>query len=158
MDLCNAELKVATDSAARAAAREYANSGNTTNAINAGISIAAQNNVAGQAMMLSGSDFTFGSALRTSPTQRYTFSTSGSFINAVRVDGSRSGSGSNGSIPLFFGNLVGQTTYDTTCFSTASQTEIGHHVLFWIDRDRWGLRLKQMRRTPTRENCMGRRL
>ncbi len=132
MDLSNTQLQIATDAAARAAVREYTNTGSETAAKNAGISIAAQNDVAGIGLQLKSSDFQFGNANRTSINSKYLFGAGLTPKNAVRVSGNRNASSLGGSIPLFFGSFIGQTHYSASEFATATQSELD--IVFVLDR------------------------
>ncbi len=129
--LVRTELRVATDSAAKAGAEALLRTQDVTQAVAAAQSMAAANTVAGRPLQLSSSDITFGNtALAQSGT--WTFQKSVTPYNSVRVDAALRSSNSNGAVKLFFAGMIGRGNYEPTQDSTA--TVFQQDVLLCIDR------------------------
>ncbi|MFG0261546.1 MAG: VWA domain-containing protein [Novipirellula sp. JB048] len=118
MQLSRAELRAATDLAAKAASSELAETGDTAKAIAEGKRIASANKVAGQALILDDTDFMFGNTVRSS-TGKWSFTAKGSPINAVQVSGRRTSDAPSGEIDLFFSNLLSGKGFQTSADATA---------------------------------------
>jgi len=131
MQLVRNELRAATDAAAKAGAESLARTENQALARQAAIQYAAANRVGGQPFLLGSSDVEFG---RVSPqnTGRWTFSTGGSTLNAVRIN-ARTGTGAaNSAIPLFFSQVLGRASFTPAYSATAGQQEV--EVCLCLDR------------------------
>ena len=113
------ELRAATDAAARAGATRLSQTDDIMQARDFAKLVARSNFVAGQALELSDSDIAVG---RSSPNSngRWIFTEGGTPPNSVRIVGNRSASSVNGAVSLFFGSLVGQTSFEPQQSATAS--------------------------------------
>ena len=85
IDLGRVELRVATDAAAVAAARELSESGDVNAALNVAKQAALKNNVAGEPAVLRDADVTFGFVSQTSGSEKYTFAENVTPPNGVRI-------------------------------------------------------------------------
>lgn len=112
---CRMELTNATDAAAHAALLEYRISSNESSAIAVAQSVAAVNKVGGKTVTLSPSDVVFGSWDYDSRT----FSSGGTFINAVQVNAARNASSADGPLATFFAPFMGIET------ATADASAVG---------------------------------
>ncbi|MEM6468954.1 MAG: vWA domain-containing protein [Planctomycetota bacterium] len=131
MHLSRTELRSATDAAAQAASQELSNTFDESLAIQRGQEIAEENLVNGDPLLLRPSDFEFGrSDMDTSG--RFVFGSGSTPLNSVRVTGSRTESSAGGAIPLFFGNVLGFSTFEPELVSTA--TYIERDVVLVVDR------------------------
>ncbi|WP_372715843.1 VWA domain-containing protein [Novipirellula sp.] len=118
MQLSRAELRAATDLAAKAASSELAETGDTARAIAKGKLIASANKVAGEGLTLEDADFVFGNTVR-STTGKWSFTASGSPMNAVQVNGRRTSAAPDGEVDLFFSSLLNGDGFQTTAAATA---------------------------------------
>ncbi|GAA4456707.1 VWA domain-containing protein [Novipirellula rosea] len=118
MQLSRAELRAATDLAAKAASSELAETGDTARAIAKGKLIATANKVAGEGLTLEDADFVFGNTVR-STTGKWSFTASGSPMNAVQVNGRRTAAAPDGEVDLFFSSLLNGDGFQTTAAATA---------------------------------------
>jgi Ca-activated chloride channel family protein len=118
MQLSRAELRAATDLAAKAASTELAETGDTALAIVKGQQVASANMVAGQGLTLDNTDFVFGNTTR-SPTGKWNFTASASPMNAVQVNGRRTAAAPDGEVDLFFSGLINGGGFPTTAAATA---------------------------------------
>jgi len=132
MHLAKAELRSATDAAAKAAAQELSQSQNIPAAIRVGSELAAANQVNNVPLLLSNSDFSFGRSIENPATGRFNFTTSGTPINSVQVVGRRTTGSRSGAVPLFFGNMFGVPFFEPE--STATATYIDRDVVLVVDR------------------------
>lgn len=97
------ELQNAVDAAAHAALLTYRDGSDDAAARAVAQQVAAANRVAGKPLTLSDDDIVFG----TWDFDDRTFSTSGSFVNAVQVTGRRTESSNDGQIDYFLGGIIG---------------------------------------------------
>ena len=118
MQLSRAELRVATDLAAKAASAELAETGSTSLAIAKGKQVAGANLVAGEGLTLDDTDFVFGNTTR-SPTGKWLYTANASPTNAVQISGRRTTSAPDGEVQLFFAGLMGGGGFPTTATATA---------------------------------------
>ncbi|GAA5504885.1 TadE/TadG family type IV pilus assembly protein [Novipirellula caenicola] len=118
MQLTRAELRAATDLAAKAASSELAETGDKARAIAKGKQIASANTVAGNGLSLDDSDFVFGNTVR-STTGKWSFKASGTPMNAVQVNGRRTADAPDGEVDLFFSSLLNGKGFATTADATA---------------------------------------
>lgn len=132
MELTRAELRIATDAAARAGAHAYSQTGDAAKAMAAARLVAGRHRVANSPLQLADSDFTFGRATRPHIWSRYQFSTSGAPFNALRVTGQRTRSSPNGVVRLLMPNLIGGGSFQPAQVATAAQTELDIAVV--LDR------------------------
>ncbi|MEN1678868.1 MAG: vWA domain-containing protein [Planctomycetota bacterium] len=119
MQNTRAELRLATDAAARAGASVLNRTDSVTAARARARDIAAANRVAGSPLTLEASDVQFG---RTSLSQsgRQTFAVGVTPYNAVRVNGRRTNGSPAGPVPLYFGSLVGRSVFEPEMTAVAS--------------------------------------
>jgi len=130
MHMVRAELRTATDAAARAGADELSRSQDPDKAIEKAIEIASKNQVAGHGLSLSPEDIELGS--HEFVDGRIKFVSGGDSLNAVRVTGSRLGNSLDGSVPLFFGKIFGRSSFQPT--QRASATRIDRDIALVLDR------------------------
>ncbi len=131
MHLVRAELRTATDAAAKAAAESLARTQSADQAIQDGTSIAAENLVAGKGLELRVSDFEIGRSTQDS-SGRYAFVAGGIPSNSVRVTGSRTSRSSSGNVGLFFGRIFNVSSFEPTEHATA--TFIERDIVLVLDR------------------------
>ncbi len=124
MSLCQTELRIACDAAARAGARELARNGDDGSASNAAVAIAAANRVAGSPVALSPGDIEFGRSARSSATDRFDYQPGVTPLNAVRVNARRTSDSPSGSVSLYLGGLLGTTSFEPQAWSTAAATNL----------------------------------
>lgn len=122
MDLVHAELRTATDAAAKAAVTML----NVTNDVNrarqAAKEIAESNRVAGWPLVLDDTDIVFG---------RVEFQSNGLSVfrpgatpyGAARISGRKLAASASGSVPLFFGSVLGRPEYEPTLTATAARLD-----------------------------------
>lgn len=131
MHLARAELRSATDAASKAAAAELAQTLNRDDAITRGQEIAAANTVNGDPLLLDRSDFTFGRS-EEQTSGKFEFTSGGSPLNSVLVNGRRTAGSLSGPVPLFFGNIFGMPFFEPTVSTTA--TYIERDIVLVVDR------------------------
>ncbi|MGI9456339.1 MAG: VWA domain-containing protein [Aeoliella sp.] len=113
------EMRVATDSAARAAATKLSYSDSTTEALAEARRIAGLNEVSGAPLELASSDVVFGRSAKNGA-NRWVFTPGGTPENAVRVSSRRTSGSPSGAVPLFFGSFIGRSDFEPTEMATAS--------------------------------------
>lgn len=118
MQLVDTEMRAATDAAARAAAESLARGDSVAEARAEAQRIAAANQVAGAPLQLNESQIVFGFA-SAPESGRSVFSTNGSEINAVRVDGRRDNNAAGGSVALLFQGFLDDTQFTSARAATA---------------------------------------
>ncbi|MEM9365874.1 MAG: vWA domain-containing protein [Planctomycetota bacterium] len=131
MHLSRAELRTATDAAAKAAATTLADTQDRNAAIARGQEIAAENQVNGEPLLLANGDFAFGQS-REGANGRFTFVNGVPPFNAVRVTGRRTTGSLSGPVPLFFGNVTGTDIFEPELNATA--TYIERDITLVVDR------------------------
>ena len=121
MHMARAELRTATDAAARAGAEALSRTQDLDATRNAAIVIAARNNVAGKGLTLTPADVLLGNA---SPdaSGTFVFTENATPINAVRVNASRDANSPDGTIPLFLSGIFGRESFSPTETATATST------------------------------------
>lgn len=132
MDLCSTELYTATDAAARAAGREFGMTRSTTAAITRAKQIASLNQVAGDGLTLSDSDFTFGQSIRSLNAGRYTFDPNSTSKNAVQITAKRSQGAADGPISLMMPSIIGRSSVNLS--ETAVSTSVEVDIALVLDR------------------------
>jgi len=132
MHLAKAELRSATDAAAKAAAQELSRTQDMAAAIRVGSGVAAANRVNNVPLQLSSSDFAFGRSIENSTTGRFSFQRSSSPINSVQVVGRRTRGSRSGVVPLFFGNILGMPFFEPV--SSATATYLDRDIVLVVDR------------------------
>jgi Flp pilus assembly protein TadG len=131
MHLVKSELRSATDAAAKAAAEELARTQNKSLATAKGIAIGQKNSVAGAPLVLSADDFQFGKSVKQA-NNRFEFTANDLRFNAVQVRGIQTSQSASGSIGLFFGRLMGTTSFTPT--ETATVTYAERDIILVVDR------------------------
>jgi len=131
MHLARAELRTATDAAAKAAATTLADSLDRDAAITRGQEIAAENRVSGTPLLLADSDFSFGRSERQGD-GKYVFGTGQGPLNSVRVNGRRTADSLSGPVPLLFGNITGTQLFEPRLNATATYVE--RDIVLVVDR------------------------
>lgn len=119
IELVRTQLKAATDAAAKAGTSALVQGQSDAQAQAAAIQIASLNKVAGKSLSITSTDIIVGqSVLQTDGT--WSFVAGAKPSQAVQVTSRLSSSSANGSVPLFFGPMLGTSTYSTTNTSVAS--------------------------------------
>ena len=123
MHMVRAELRTATDGAARAGAETLARTQDPEAAIDAAIRVASLNRVSGEGLELERSDVVLGSVQETD-SGRFEFVPNEEPFSTVRVVGRRDASSPQGAVPLFFGSLLGVENFNPVQAATASSSVI----------------------------------
>ena len=121
MHMVKAELRTATDAAARAGAETLSRTQDPDLAIQAALDVAESNAVAGDGLSLRESDVELGSSEELN-NGRIGFITGEADLTAVRVNGSRAADSLDSSVNLFFGGLLGTDFFSPQLDATASST------------------------------------
>ncbi len=134
MHLARAELRIATDSAARAAGRTLSLTQSTAKARAAAIAAAAKNSVAGQPLRLTSRDVEFGMNSRPSPTSPWLFTANGGIgtVNAVQITGRKTNGSPSNPVSLFFTGVTSRTFFEPVRSSVAMQ--IDRDIILVVDR------------------------
>ena len=114
-----AELRTATDAAARAGAETLNRTQDTEQAIQAALAIANRNIVSGEGLILDRNDITFGS-VQEGNTGKLEFFPNLEPFSSVRVNGRRDAGSASGPVPLFFASLLGRSNFQPVQTATAS--------------------------------------
>lgn len=125
------ELRAATDAAARAGATELSRTENINKARLKALNVAEANMVAGAPLKLAASDVEIGRSLPNAR-GRWVFTPNATPPNSVRVNGRRNQGSVSGTIPLFFGKIVGSQDFEPVSQATASFLNID--VCLVLDR------------------------
>jgi Mg-chelatase subunit ChlD len=132
MQLVRTELRTATDSAARAGAKELSLSQNETSARDRAKEAALRNDVAGSGLQLANQDIQFGSSSQASPTSRFTFTANAIKPNAVRVTGRRTNGSLGGPVDLLFAGVLGVDDFEPE--HVATSTQLDRDICLVVDR------------------------
>lgn len=119
MHMVRAELRTATDAAARAGSEALARTQDPAQARAAAVEIASRNRVAGKGLSLDAEDITLGSISETS-SGRFEFLPNQTPLTAVRVNGRRDDLSLDGSVGLFFAKVFSAKDFQPTEFATAA--------------------------------------
>ncbi len=122
MHATRAELRTATDAAARAGSEALGRLQDSEAAVQAAINIARENQVAGKPLLLSRSDIVLGSHQK-QKNGKFVFLAGADPVNSIRVVGRRTSNSPSGSVPLFFGPLLGVTDFEPVQQATASRLD-----------------------------------
>jgi len=133
MDCVRQELKIASDSAAKAAVTALSKGGTKNDAINSAIAYAAKNNVGGAPLKIDSSNVTLG-GVGYANNARWTFSKDATPVTAATVTVNMDSGTTAGAVNLFFGRLLGSPTFSPTSTSTAAF--VRNKVCLCIDRSR----------------------
>lgn len=131
MQLTRTELRVATDSAAKAAAEALLRTQDTTKAAAAAKTMAGLNLVAGKPLQIQTSDVVFGNTAQ-AQSGDWAFKANVQPYNSVQVLSSLSNTSPNGPVKLFFAGMVGSGTFQPK--EQAVATVYQQDVLLCIDR------------------------
>ena len=118
MHMIRAELRTATDAAARAGAETLARTQDPNEAIDSALEVAGLNNVSGESLVLRRDQVQLGSVSQSGG--KLNFNANTAPFTAVRVVGDRSDGSEQGSVRLFFGGFLGQDNFQPTQVATAS--------------------------------------
>jgi Ca-activated chloride channel family protein len=132
MQLVRTELRTATDSASRAGAKTLSLRQDEGLARTAAVQAAARNTVAGTPLAVRTSEVTFGQSTQANPNARFAFTTGGTPVNAVRVQGNRTAGSASGGVNLFFGSMMGSEEFEPRL--TATSTVLDRDIAIVIDR------------------------
>jgi Ca-activated chloride channel homolog len=131
MQLVRTELRAATDAAAKAGAETLARTEDTTLARQEAIRYAAANRVGGQPFLLGNSDVEFG-RVSSAGSGRWSFTSGGNSLNAVRINARTGNGAANAAIPLFFSSVLGRSSFTPAYSATAGQQQV--EVCLCLDR------------------------
>lgn len=122
MQLTRTELRAVTDASAKAAAEALSREQSVNAAIDAARTIAAQNSVAGDPLILGDDDIVVGRSSIIGAGQ-WEFTPGGSPPNAVKIFGRRTTRSPSGPVPLFFGGIFGFADFEPDEEAVASQLD-----------------------------------
>jgi Ca-activated chloride channel homolog len=131
MQLTRTELRTATDSAARAGAKELSLKQDVTAAKTKAKAAAARNNVAGEPLLLTDADVHVGKSVQIG-TGRFNFTDGGAKPNAVRVWGKRTIDSKSGPVDLMFSKVLGVDQFQPV--EVASSTQLDRDICLVVDR------------------------
>ncbi|MEQ1906334.1 MAG: VWA domain-containing protein [Pirellulaceae bacterium] len=117
-----AELRTATDAAARAGAEALSRTQDVNAAIDRAIQIANLNQVAGKNLRIRRDQVSVGQATPGTG-GLFNFDPNGQVINAIRVTGTRTAGSPDGPVGLMFGPLFGVTKFEPSQTSSAVRTD-----------------------------------
>ncbi len=131
MQLVRAELRAASDAAAMAGAESLSREQDGDSAVNAAITTAALNRVAGVPMQMQESDVELGrSDIQADGT--WEFTPGAEPYNAVRATGRRTDSNPAGTVSLFLGGIFGRNDFAPVQSAVASQLD--QDIVLVVDR------------------------
>jgi Mg-chelatase subunit ChlD len=119
MHMVRAELRTATDAAARAGSETLSRTQDPAQARAAALAIAEQNSVAGNGLTLSAADIQLGS-VRPGADGRFEFLPDVAPLSSVRIVGRRDSGAADGSVALFFARLFSASDFEPVQTATAS--------------------------------------
>ncbi len=122
IQLTRAELRTATDAAARAGAEALGRTQDPNQAVQAAINIARRNIVAGSSLNIRANQIQIG---RTTPDKNGVFACNevNNAQNAVRVTGLRTSGSLDGPVPMLFGPLFGVTQFQPVQSAVATRLD-----------------------------------
>lgn len=137
MHLTQTQLRAATDAAARAGGEALGRTGDVGQARAAAQGAAALNQVAGQPLGLDSADVVFGLS-RANNDGTWSFEPREDLVNSVRVLGRRTAGSPGGPVALFFGGVLGRSTFEPTKTATVVfenrdiclTVDISHSMMF----------------------------
>jgi Ca-activated chloride channel family protein len=118
MHMVRAELRTATDAAARAGSEALARTQDSALARAAAVDIAARNTVAGNGLSLAAGDVEVGSLRPVGG--RFVFAPGATPFTAVRITGHRDAGTVDGAVPLFFARIFSANDFEPVQSATAS--------------------------------------
>ena len=131
MQLARTELRIATDSAARAGAKELSLSQDIATARSTAKTAARRNLVAGDPLLLADEDIQVGRSTQ-SGTARFQFTTTNNQPNAIRVTGRRTDGSASGPVDLLFAGVLGVDQFEPT--EVAASTHLDRDICLVVDR------------------------
>ena len=133
MQLVNTELRTATDSATRAAAKVLSVAQDRNASRAAALDAASRNLVAGAPLLLASRDVKFGRSTQARSGDRFVFGeTNSGVLNAIKVEGRRTQGSPSGPVNLFFSRIVGKKFYEPV--RSATSTIVDRDICLVIDR------------------------
>ena len=122
MHMIRAELRSATDAAARAGAESLGRLEQSDVALQAALDVARENVVGGKPLLLAPSEVVFG---RNTPNGDggFDFAPDGQPLNAVQVTGRRQTGSLSGPVPLIFGPLFGVSKFEPVQIAVAGRLD-----------------------------------
>jgi hypothetical protein len=132
MQLTRSELRTATDAAARAGAKTLSLTQNENSARAAARAAARRNRVAGDPLVVRNRQIEIGLGAQATDNSRFTFTPSGSALNAVRVTGLRTSTSAAGPVGLLLGRVMGVTEFQPQ--HVATSTQLDREICLVVDR------------------------
>ncbi len=132
MQLVRTELRTATDSAARAGAKELSLSQDQTSAKNRAKQAALRNEVAGAGLQLANNDIQIGESTQANENARFKFTGNNVKPNSVRVTGRRTDSSLGGPVNLMFAGVLGVDDFEPV--HVATSTQLDRDICLVVDR------------------------
>src|SRR5579871_1838633 len=124
MEMVQTQLRISTDSAAKAALISFGATQSQTTAISTARSVSGNNLVAGQTLTLNSTNVLFGNATK-NVSGVYAFTSGGTPMNSVKVTG-------NVSVPIFFNTFLPGGNIAMTQVSLTSR--VSHDIVLVLDR------------------------
>ena len=118
MHMVRAELRTATDAAARAGAETLARTQDVDAAVASAQRVASLNKVAGKGLTVPESAITVGGF--TAQQNRFVFDETKNPFVAMRINGSREATSPDGSVPLFFARALSRQSFQPTQTATSA--------------------------------------
>ncbi len=131
MQLTRTKLRSATDASARAAGEALSRTQDLALARQAAITIAAQNTVAGEPLLMDETDVIFGNSTRQSG-GAWVFNENGTPINSIRVHGKRTRDSAAGSVALLVGRILGREDFEPE--QVATVVRLDRDICLVLDR------------------------
>lgn len=132
VELTRTQLRIATDSASRAAGHRLAATGDTQEAAFAARQATQRNLVAGAPLQLDDQDIIFGVATRPNNNSRYQFIAGATPPNSVQILGRRTSDSQSGEVSLIIPMSGGIDSFQTVQSATSSQVKLD--VVLVLDR------------------------
>ena len=132
MQLARTELRTATDSASRAGAKTLSLAQTEAAARAAAKDAARRNRVANTPLVLLDRDIEIGLGRQSTSNDRFTFTSGGTLLNAVRVTGRRTSSSAGGPVALLLGRVMGVTQFQPQHIATS--TQLDRDICLVVDR------------------------
>jgi hypothetical protein len=131
MHLVRAELRAASDAAAKAGAEALLRTQDRNEAVKAAMKFAELNTVSGKAFKLAASDVVIGTSVQQTDNS-WAFTAGGTRPNAVRINSAMTNGSASGAVTLAFGKVFGSGGFTPTKTATASAME--QEICLCIDR------------------------
>ena len=131
MQLARTELRTATDSAARAGAKELSLKQNQSAARTKAKDAAARNLIAGEPLVLADADIEVGRSTQAG-TGRFKFTPGSATPNAVRITGKRTSGSQSGPVDLLFAGVLGVDKFEPS--DVATSTQLDRDICLVVDR------------------------